>query len=224
MDPFERQRDLLHPKSLDHLDLDLAGAGALGGAILLCLCRMGFGIFSRITLTDFDRCELHNLPTQWFRETDVRLERLKVDALADLAAWITDREITTVSARFTGAEERQLGPIVILAVDSLQERRRIWSNLRARDDVRVVIDARAGAEVVEVWTVEPRGPGQAEYEQDLEGEAHEEPCTRRMIAYGPLFAASLVGSVLRAWVQRERCPTRLTADLRNFRIDRSPAA
>jgi molybdopterin/thiamine biosynthesis adenylyltransferase len=222
MDQFLRQRELLDPQSLDHLHLDLVGAGALGGAILLCLCRMGFGVYSRITLTDFDRCEEHNLGSQWFRESDVALGRLKTEALADLAAWITDREITTFATRFTGAEERRLGPIVILAVDSLEERKRIWSRLRSRDDVRLLIDARAAADVVEVWTVDPRGPATAEYDESLEGEAYEEPCTRRMIAYGPLFAASLVGSLLRAWVRRDPYSARLTADLRSFRIDRSP--
>ena len=49
-----------------------------------------------------------------------------------------------------GAEERRLGPIVVLAVDSLAERAAIWANLKQRDDVRLLIDARAGAEVVEI--------------------------------------------------------------------------
>jgi molybdopterin/thiamine biosynthesis adenylyltransferase len=222
MDRFLRQRDLLDPRSLDHLHLDLVGAGSLGGAILLCLCRMGFGIFSRITLTDFDRCEEHNLPTQWFRETDVALKRLKVEALADLAAWLTDREITTVAARFGGDEERRVGPIVVLAVDSLAERKRIWSNLRSREDVRLLIDARAGGEVIEVWAVEPGAAAAAEYEESLEGEPHEELCTARMIAYGPLCAASLVGSLLRAWVRRDPFPARVSVDLRSFQMDRSP--
>jgi hypothetical protein len=228
MERFDRQRDLLTPADLDHLNVDLVGAGSLGGAILLCLGKMGFGVRTRVTVTDFDRCEEHNLPTQWFRPGDVLLERSKVDALSDTVQWVLDFAIERVAERFTGAEERRLGPIVVLAVDSLSERRAIWANLKKRKDVRLVVDARAGGEVAEVWVVDlarGREAGDAwdawdAYEASLEGEAYDAPCGQRSIAYTTIGAGAFVGSVVRSWVRGDAFPGRVTFDFRNFWVER----
>ena len=222
MDRFHRKRDLLLPADLEYLDVDLIGAGTLGGAILICLGKMGFGIRNRITVTDFDQCKEHNLATQWFRPFDVELRRPKVDALAEMAAWVIDCEIDTVHARFTGAEDRRLGPIVILAVDSLEERKLIWRQLATRNDVRFLVDARAGAEVVEIHALDLEKDPHGEYEASLEGDAFEEPCTRRAISYTAFGAASFVGSVLRAWVRGEEYRRRFTFDFQNFWSERQP--
>lgn len=221
---FFRQRDLITPDDLRDLDMDVVGAGMLGGAVLLCLLKMGFGLGSRVRVTDFDRCEAHNLPTQWFRSGDVLLRRPKVDALADLAAWVADREIVAAAGRFTGEEPHPIGPIVVLAVDSLEERARIWAGLRERKDVRLLVDVRAGAEVVEVHALEPGRAAAEPFERSLEGEAAEEPCTRRAIAYAPFAAAALVGSIVRAWVRGDPFPARVTMDVRNFWIERDGGA
>ncbi|MBZ0269054.1 ThiF family adenylyltransferase [bacterium] len=227
MDPFLRQLDLVTPENLQHLDVDIVGAGSLGGACLLTLGKMGFGIRNRITVTDFDRCEPHNVPTQWFRPADASLSRPKVDALGELAAWVLDREVETVDARFTGAEERRLGPIVILAVDSLGERAAIWNHLKRRDDVRLLVDARAGAEVVEIRTLDlglDSREARNAYEASLAGEPFEEPCTRRSIAYTTLGAASFVGSIIRSWVHGDETPRSVVFDFRNFWVERSEPA
>lgn len=218
MEPFHRQRDLLAPENLHDLDVDVVGAGSLGGAIVLCLGKIGFGIRNRITVSDFDVCEPHNLATQWFRPADVSLSRPKVDALADVAAWVLDHEIHTVRTRFSGAETRRIGPIVILAVDTLAERRSIWANLKERDDVRLLLDARAGAEVAEVWTLDLQSDPQDAYESGLQDEPFEEPCMRRSIAYTALGTAAFVGSLLRAWVRGDDYARRITFDFRNFWI------
>ena len=223
MDTFTRQQDLLTPDDTDGMHVDLVGAGALGGAVLLCLGKMGFGMRSRLTVTDFDRCEEHNLPTQWFRPGDVALGRAKVEALADTALWVLGREVIAVDARFRGDEPRALGPIVILAVDTLAERAALWARLKGRPEVRLVVDVRAGAEVVEVHAVDARRDDPAEYEAGLAAGPFEEPCTRRAVFYGALGAAALAGSVVRSWVKGEAFPRRVTLDLRNFWIDAAPA-
>ena len=240
-DEFLRQRDLLTPEDLRGLDVDVVGAGALGGAILLCLAKMGFGLSNRLTVTDFDRCEPHNLPTQWFRSSDARLGQPKVDALAAMIGWVCDREIVPVQARFTGTEERRIGPVVILAVDTLAERRRLWNNLRRRQDIKLLVDARMGAVVLEIFCFDPRpsgptahphAPGDRRpggvqaaphhdilfYEKSLEDPAgaFQEPCTHRGILYTVLGAAAFVGSLLRAHARGETHPRHLVFDFRNF--------
>lgn len=222
METFERQQDLLAPEDIEGVDVDVVGAGALGGAVLMCLGKMGFGRRGRLTVTDFDRCEPHNVPNQWFRPGDAAAGRAKVEAVAGTAFWVLGTDVSTVDARFTGDEARRLGAVVVLAVDTLAERLAIWRRLRERADVRLVVDVRAGAEVVEVQAVAVGRDDPAEYEAGLAGEPFEETCTRRAVFYGALGAAALAGSVIRAWVKEEPFPRRITLDLRNFWIDAAP--
>jgi len=221
MDTFHRQADILTPDELEGFDIDIVGAGSLGGAILLCLGKMGCGIRNKLTITDFDGCEAHNLATQWFRPAHVLLEQPKVDALGEMMAWVCDREITAVKARFTGDEKRPVGPVVILAVDSLEERRRIWQRLKQRDDVRLLLDARMGAEVLELHCVALPRDDTTVYASSLQddGEPFQEPCTRRAILYTALGGAAFVGSVLRAYAKGESFPRRIVFDFRNHFLE-----
>jgi molybdopterin/thiamine biosynthesis adenylyltransferase len=217
---FRRQEDIFRPDDAVDLNVDIVGAGALGGGVLLCLLKMGFGIENVVRIWDFDRCELHNVPNQWFRETHVGLGQTKVEALAEMAIWVCGREIVTFERRFTGAEPGELAPVVILTVDSLEERRRIWQNLKVREDVRFLVDVRMGAEVLELYCLDRDRDPPDFYESSLddEGEPFEEPCTRRAILYTVLGAASFVGSVLRAYARGETYPRRIAFDFRNFLI------
>ena len=219
MNEYLRHRDIFPPLDAEDRDLDLVGAGALGGAILLALVKMGFGVLNRITLTDFDVCEMHNLSNQWFRRSHVLLGQSKVEALAEMVAWIGERNLVPVKARFTGAESRTVGPVVILAVDSLEERARVWERLRRRDDARFLVDARMGAEVLEIHALDLRQDDGEAYARSLqvpEGDAFEQPCTERAIFYTVLGGGAFVGSILRAWYRGEPYPRHVVFDFRNF--------
>jgi len=223
MDEFLRHRDIFTPHDIEDRDLDLVGAGALGCAILLGLVKMGFGVMNRITLSDFDLCELHNLSNQWFRKSHVLLGRAKVEALAEMVALIGERNLVPVKARFTGDESRPVGPVVVLAVDSLEERSRIWSRLKQRDDVRFLIDARMGAQVLEVHALDLERDDTESYERSLDvpdGDAYEQPCTERAIFYTVLGGAAFVGSILRAYCRDESYPRHVVFDFRNFLLQK----
>lgn len=221
---FLRQQDLLLPEQLEGADIDIVGGGSLGGAILLALCKMGCGIRNRVTVTDFDLCELHNLPTQWFRECHTALGAAKVDALAETVELLCERRIETFRARFTGAEGRSLGPIVVLAVDSLEERARIWENLERRDEVAFLVDARMAAEVVEIHSLVLRKDPHEAYAQSLQadGESFTEPCTHRAIVYTSFGAAAFVASMMRSYVRGLAFPRYVAFDFRNFFIECRP--
>ena len=188
---------------------------------MICIVKMGFGIENRVRITDFDLCEIHNLGTQWFRLSHVELKQPKVEALAEMCQWICGRQIAIVHERFTGAEDRPIGPVVIVAVDSLEERRNIWDKIKERDDVRFLIDARMGAEVTEIFAVDLEQDDTSAYERSLDpgNEPYEEECTRQAILYTVLGAASFVGSMLRAYSREESFPRHLVFDFRNFMID-----
>jgi hypothetical protein len=183
---------------------------------------MGFGISNRVTVTDFDRCEVHNLGTQWFRTSHVLLGEAKVDALGEMLAWLCEREIVGVCERFRGDEDRRVGPVVVLAVDSLDERRRIWARLKQRKDVRFLLDARMGAEILEIHALDITRDDPDAYERSLEADGDggfSEPCTRRAILYTVLGGAAFVGSVLRAYVRGDAYPRHVVFDFRHFLIE-----
>ncbi len=219
--PFLRQSELLTPGDLAGADIDLAGGGCLGGGIVILLCKMGCGIENRITVTDPDVCEPHNLPGQWFRASDVAARRPKVEALAEMAQTVCERRIETRRERFTGAEARRLGSVVILAVDGIEERAAIWRNLKHRRDVGLLVDARMGGEIVEVHALIPGRDPHVLYERSLHDpkESFHEPSGRRAIASTALAGAALVGSLLCAYVKGREFPRRLDLDLRNFWLE-----
>jgi len=213
---FLRQADILAPRDLLGLGVEIVGAGALGGSIALVLAKMGFGMGHRLHLVDFDRCERHNLNVQWFRAADVHLGNSKVEAVADLLSMVCSVDVETHNERFTGAEDRTLAPIIVLAVDSLEERRRIWTNLRAREDVRFLVDARMGPEMFEVLTFDRDRDDPDKFERSFDGTPLPLPPTCGGIAYTPIAAAGIVGSVLRAYARRQRFPRHVLMDLHNF--------
>jgi len=220
---FVRQADLLMPEETAHKDVRLVGIGSLGGAILLALCKMGCGIHNRITILDFDRCEAHNLPTQWIRRSHVALRRPKVEAVAEVAELVCEREVVTSQERFTGAEEGRIGPVLILAVDSIEERTSIWSNIKNRGDVELLIDARMGGEIVEVHSVLLGRDDRAFYEATLHDPADvfPDPCTGRSIVYTAFGAAAFVASIYRSWVRGAPFPRSLAFDFGRFFVETS---
>ena len=221
---FLRQQDLLIPGQLRDENIDIVGAGSLGGAILLALCKMGCGIENRVTVTDFDTCKIHNLPTQWFRSSHAKTNWPKVHALAEAVELLCERRIETQLGRFSGAEERPLGPVLILAVDSIEERTRIWKNVKVRSDVRFLLDARMGAEVVEIRAVVLGRDAHDVYEESLHDPAQSfaEPCTRRAIVYTSLGAAGFVASLFRSYARGLPFPRYVAFDFRNFFLETSP--
>ncbi len=204
------------------MDIDLVGAGALGGAILVCLAKIGCGNANRIRVTDPDACEPRNLPAQWFRAADAGSRRPKVVAVAETIESACGCRVEAVRGRFTGAEQRRVGPVVILSVDSIEERAAIWSRLRDRRDVKLLVDARMGADVVEVHALLFGQDPHEVYERSLHdpADSFREPCTRRSIASTALGAAALVGSLFRAFVKGLDFPRRVVFDFRNFWIER----
>lgn len=221
-----RQQDLITPDHLAGLDIDLAGAGSLGGAIVLALCKMGCGLANIVRLSDPDVCEIQNLPTQWFRKSHVVLREPKALAVAEMVQLLCERTIEPRCEALTGMEPRPLGPIVILAVDSIEERAKIWGNLSRRQDVRLLIDARMGVEIVEIHAVVLGEDSSEVYASSLHApeESLVEPCTRRAVVYTTFGAAAFVASLVRAHACREPFPRYVAFDFRHFMVNTDPAS
>ena len=210
---FWRQEDLVSPESLA-FPVTIIGAGGIGSPVALALAKMGC---QDLTLFDPDVVEAHNLPNQFYRVADVG--RPKVVALAELLGEFATSEIHAIQETVAG---QSLRGVVISGVDSMASRERIWQeSVRYRAAVPLYIDARMGAQVCRLLTVNPVDPDDVRwYEATLypdEG-ASEEPCTARAIIYTTLGLASLVANQVKRHANGEAYERDLLVDFATLSV------
>lgn len=92
--------------------ITVCGAGAIGSNLIDNLTRQGF---SKLSVIDMDRVEVHNLNTQVYAEADVGA--LKVDALKNRVFRNIGVEIEAVNKEMTAANVKQLLKKASIIVD-----------------------------------------------------------------------------------------------------------
>ena len=192
---FTRQLDLV---DLDRLKIPITiiGAGAVGSFTALALAKMGA---NDLTVFDPDTIAPHNLPNQFYRIED--LGKLKVMALAEIIEAYAGIEIKAQAKKFT---DQALQGIVIVAVDSMEERKKIWHQVKRNIHVPLFIDTRMGAEVARIYAVNPLADEEC-YHQSLypSAEALHEPCTHRAIIYTVLGLSAWVCRLVKKFLSHE---------------------
>lgn len=186
---FWRQADIISQEDLNRHPISLIGAGGIGSPTALALAKMGV---SRITVYDDDVVELHNLPNQIFRFSD--LEKSKVEGIADICRDFAGTEVVTVPERLA---DHPLKGIVVSGVDSMASRKEIWERVKYNIAVEFYCEARMGAEVFMIHSVNPTDPDDVEwYETTLysDEEASELPCTARAVIYNVFVISGLIAN------------------------------
>ena len=209
MSRFLRQLDILDPEKLVRLAVTVIGAGAVGSFTTVALAKMGLG---DLTVYDDDLVTDHNLPNQFYREVDVG--RPKVEALAEIVHAFAGISIKGHQEKYT---HQVLAGLVVSAVDSMDARRTIWRRVRMNPAVVLFIDARMGAEVARVFTVDPTDPDDLrQYQASLHSsdDAFQAPCTARATVYCAAGISALIASTVRQHVAGERMSRELVQDWR----------
>jgi molybdopterin/thiamine biosynthesis adenylyltransferase len=209
MSRFLRQQDLCPVQVLQDLHVNMIGCGAVGSFAALALAKMGIG---SMTLYDPDAVEEHNLPVQFFTNTDIG--RPKVEALADQLRAMTECSVTALPEAYV---DQPLSSVTMSAVDSMTARKRIWRHIMGRQEVPMYLDARMGALVGQVLTVHPGSPIEEQaYRRTLhtQQEALQEPCTARSIIHTVLGISSLIAGTVRNHVVGEPVPREVVQDFR----------
>ena len=209
MTRFLRQEGICPVQALQDLHVTLIGCGAVGSFTALALAKMGAG---HLVLYDPDTVEEHNLPVQFFTNAD--LGRFKVEALADQLRAMTECSVTPIPEAYTN---QMLEGLVISAVDSMDDRRRVWRHVRGNRDIALYIDSRMGALVGQVITVHPGSPIEEQaYRRTLHSqqEALQEACTARSVIFTVLGISSIVAGIVRNHVVGEPVPREVVQDFR----------
>jgi molybdopterin/thiamine biosynthesis adenylyltransferase len=213
---FWRQFDILRPDDLS-FPVHMIGCGGIGSPTAIAMSKMGC---ADVTLWDNDTVENHNLPNQIFRMEDV--EKDKVVALSEILQAFTN--ITPKVNNQQVEATTQLQGVVVSGVDSMEARQNIWQAVRYRTKVLLYIDARMGAEVCRIYTINPTTPNHVrDYEASLypDGEAQELPCTGRAIIYNVFLIASLICNQIKKFARGEPFSQEIIFDLATLTLLKS---
>lgn len=190
-----RQEDILPAATIP--PLTMIGVGGIGSFTVMALAKMGA---QDITVYDPDTVEEHNIPNQLYMKAHTG--SLKVDALREMVDDFSGMLIETKPMRF-GAQVRG---VVLSGVDSMKDRKEIWGAVKMKAAVPLYIEARMGAEVARIHSVNPCDPSECEwYEGTLydDEEALEAPCTARAIAYTGFMIAALIANQVKKHAMRQ---------------------
>lgn len=144
---IRRHMELFNPDEFK-TKINIIGAGATGSWIALFLAKLGI---EGIAIWDFDKVEEHNIPNQLYGKDDVG--KYKVDALQSTIEKDTGIKIDIVNKKYT---EKKLFGIVILQVDSMSERKRIFENsISMNTQCKLMIDSRMGLDMSRIYNVCP---------------------------------------------------------------------
>ena len=186
--------------STDRLNtkLNIIGAGAIGSFTALTLAKMGF---TDISVWDADKVELHNLPNQFYRESDIG--KPKVIALKEIIQAFTGTEIKAYQEMY---KVQSIAGIAISGVDSMDARMEIWRKIKFNMRVPLYIDARMGGEVMMLIVLNPCDINDIKrYEASLypSKEAVKIRCTQQAIIYSLLHVAGYVANTVKRYVMNE---------------------
>lgn len=192
---YTRQSDLI---SMDKLDkkIVIIGAGAIGGWTSLSLAKMGF--LNQVVI-DFDKVDTVNLSSQLFRYKDIG--STKVAALQSIITEFTNKQIEVICNKYEN--EIVNADILVMAVDSMEVRSKIWKANKKMGLVKMMIDPRMGSEMALLYVMNPNDAKDIEtYEKTLytDDNALSEPCTRKSTQYCALTLSGLICAQVKSLV------------------------
>jgi molybdopterin/thiamine biosynthesis adenylyltransferase len=207
---FLRQLDIVSPEKLT-FPITVIGAGAIGSAAVVTLAKMGC---SNITVWDVDILEDVNIPNQLCKPSLVG--RPKVEALAELVYELTDIKIKQVNRRYMG---QSLEGVVIVAVDNMTTRQKVWKRAKLNQKIPLLVDARMGAEFARIYAIHPTNVDEVEfYQQNLYGTGETEhlPCSARSIIYCPMVVAGFIALLVKKHAMSQLLQKEILIDLPNL--------
>lgn len=156
----------------------LIGAGSIGSFTDLLLTVISRNLELELAIYDFDSVEPHNTINQLFWKGDagtVKNKVFKVTALKKIMSRFTNAKIYAQRQKVN--ETSVLSEIVVVMVDKIEERKKIFQAVKYNAGVTLFIDARSGGKHAVVYALDPRIADHVRrYEKTLEGVAVPAPC------------------------------------------------
>lgn len=219
---FSRQAGIIKPEELEK-HVVIVGAGGIGSWTALSLAKMGI---NKITIVDFDDIEDVNIAPQIYGMADIGKKKCQV--LADFINANMQKEIATAidtkwedwKERETYFEENDV-EILIMAVDSMDVRLKIWGDIKYAG-LGLVLDGRMMKELLSVYACRPAVEEDVKfYQENLYPSADVDPtpCTERAVAYNQFVMAGLMGTLVKHFAKGELETKKIFVDLYSFIMD-----
>lgn len=183
---YGRHWHMIDVNRLHTTPIKVIGCGSVGSFTTLSLVKMGA---HNIEVWDDDLIDEVNISNQFYRIKDIG--EFKCDALQSLIRDFEGIEIRNNATKCNGTQA--MSGIVIVALDSMLPRLRIWDSIKNKQDVQLFIDPRMGGRVARIYAVNPMN-GIAEYEKTLytDDDSAPERCTERTIIYNVQGISSMI--------------------------------
>jgi hypothetical protein len=214
------ERDMTRPaattrfaRRFARMRVTVIGVGRAGSFASLALGMVGV---RRVRVFDHDLLDPErNLGVQLYRAADVIRRRPKVEALRELLGELCpDMALEGIAEAFPTAEQLAAGPVVLLAVDTMEARRRAAARLAADRTVDCLVDLRLGGPVARCHS--HHGPGAV---RDFEATLHSDddswgdPCANSPDPHVALAAAALAAASIVAYARGDVFPVEIIVDV-----------
>jgi len=211
---FMRQMGILPPMNMN-VSVGLIGAGGIGAATAIALAKMGI---KWLEVYDFDTIEDVNIPNQLLRVSDIG--KPKVASLMSLIKQLSDTQGVMHRTKIEANTSLDFQHIYITTVDSIEARKEIWENIQANVRCNWYLDARMGAELFQLYTIDMTN--HAWYARNLadltDDNVPDEPCTAKATIYTAFFAAGHIAHAVKRILMNEEQPKLLQHDIKNMSL------
>lgn len=215
---FMRQSDIIDYSKIDNKDVTVIGLGGIGSPLIYSLIKMGIP-GGCITGYDHDHVDEVNLNSQFYMHTDVG--QSKAMSLSRAMLQMENQSFNAVNEMYI---DQNVNNICVMAVDSIEARRKIFRNVRKMDGVKLIVDARMGAEFTEIYSLPTKDRGLlGRYTKTLHhrDEVVREPCTRKAIVYTTISTSGFIANLIKKFLLNEELPQCLQIDHINMEIYKS---
>lgn len=190
------------------------GAGSIGSFATQLLAILSRNLEFELALYDFDIVEPHNTTNQLYWKNDLgggKKKPLKVVRLKKILRRFSNVAVSTCRKKV--AEDTVLSEIVVVMVDSIASRKKIFQAVRYNASVHLFIDARSGGKHAIVYAFDPRiRDNVRQYEKTLEGTPAPPPCADART----LPVLNIIAGVIGYYVIQEEIPLRFSKTLINI--------
>ena len=211
-----RGAGIVDPVLLREFAVHIVGVGAIGSTACRVLSQLGF---TRFYLYDGDTVQPENLGVQFYRQVDVG--RPKVEACRDvMASFLPHLDFEVHASHYAGED---LDGIVVVGVDSMQARARVWKSLQARSagKVSLYVDGRTAGEEVHVYAIRPSHPDDIMfYEESIvpDEKTTHMPCGQQGAPHAQAVIAGIMGTQIVRWFRSEVFHSLVCMNLRMMHV------
>ena len=206
---FDRQQNLQDDDTRKKLKVCIIGAWGIGSNSCYCLAKQWI---ENIKVVDFEKVEIENTGSQFFREKDIW--KCKVEALQEQVLEQTGIKVDIVKTKYKSANIKGYD-VIVLALDNLETRKQIVEDCA---DEQIILDTRMVKRISQCFSFfgfQKERWFEECYTTD-ENTIQEVACTEKAIAHNALIMAWIVGSLVCDICNNKPLPRKVQCDMINL--------